>query len=265
MISEPEASVGTGEERRTSPEETRRETRPETRETQETRQETQREIDQEARRETWPETGREARQETLQKTRQEARQERRAQTRTALLDAAERLWAEHGIRGASLDEIAARAGMTKGAVYSNFTSKTDLILALLERYTQADFGHEVSPGLHDTTRPREERFADAGRHFAHVLSAEEARLRALIMVELWLFGMRDFSAGWRIADWYQNHREGLAAGLTSEAEDMSAHDRASLALAIEFGLALQHLLDPDRVPAELYGSGMSLVFGQALA
>ena len=57
-----------------------------------------------------------------------SRQERRARTRAALLDAAERLWAERGIRGASLDEIAARAGLTKGAVYSNFASKAELVL-----------------------------------------------------------------------------------------------------------------------------------------
>src|SRR3954466_13368507 len=66
------------------------------------------------------------------------RQHRRVQTRTALLDAAQRLWAERGIHGASLDDIAASAGLTKGAVYSNFTGKTDLLLALLERYTQTE-------------------------------------------------------------------------------------------------------------------------------
>jgi AcrR family transcriptional regulator len=193
-----------------------------------------------------------------------ARQERRAQTRAALLDAAERLWAQHGIRGASLDEIAAQAGMTKGAVYSNFTGKTDLILALLERYTQGDLGNEMCPSLRDTARPRADRCADAGRHYARRLSAEETRMKALLLVELWLFGMRDFSAGWRIADWYHSHREGLAAELMPGAEELSARDRASLAMAIEFGLALQHLLDPDRVPAELYGSGMDLVLGPAL-
>jgi hypothetical protein len=89
-------------------------------------------------------------------------------------------------------------------------------------------------------------------------------MKALLLMELWLFGMRDFSAGWRIADWYQNHREGLAAGLETNGDDLSPEDRASLAMAIEFGLALQHLLDPDRVPAELYGSGMSLVLGPVL-
>jgi AcrR family transcriptional regulator len=192
------------------------------------------------------------------------RQEKRAQTRAALLDAAERLWARHGIRGASLDEIAAQAGMTKGAVYSNFAGKTDLILALLDRYTQLEIGRRTSSTLRDTDRAPADRCADAGRHYASRLSAEETRMKALLLMELWLFGMRDFSAGWRIADWYQNHREGLAAGLETNGDDLSPEDRASLAMAIEFGLALQHLLDPDRVPAELYGSGMSLVLGPVL-
>jgi AcrR family transcriptional regulator len=192
------------------------------------------------------------------------RQEKRAQTRAALLDAAERLWAKHGIRGASLDDIAAQAGMTKGAVYSNFAGKTDLILALLDRYTQVELGRRTSSALRDTERPRADRCADAGRHYASRLSAEETRMKALLLMELWLFGMRDFSAGWRIADWYQNHRERLADGLETNGDDLSSEDRASLAMAIEFGLALQHLLDPDRVPAELYGPGMSLVLGPVL-
>lgn len=190
------------------------------------------------------------------------RENRRAQTRAALLDAAERLWAERGIRGASLDEIAAAAGMTKGAVYSNFAGKTDLVLSLLERYTQDEHFLELTEDLGEPGRSREDRFADATRRYARKLSVEETRMRALLVMELWLFGMRDFSAGWRVADWYHSRREGLAAFLTSE--DMSAEDRASLAMAIDFGLALQHLLDPDRVPAELYASGMSLVLGEAI-
>jgi AcrR family transcriptional regulator len=194
--------------------------------------------------------------------RRTSREDRRAQTRAALLDAAERLWAERGIRGASLDEIAAAAGMTKGAVYSNFAGKTDLVLSLLERYSQNEQCLELTEDLGESDRSPEDRFIDASRRYARKLSVEETRMRALLVMELWLFGMRDFSAGWRVADWYHSRREGLAAFLTSE--DMSAEDRASLAMAIDFGLALQHLLDPDRVPAELYASGMSLVLGEAI-
>ena len=57
---------------------------------------------------------------------------RRQQTRDYLLQAAAQVFAERGFHGASLDEVAAAAGFTKGAVYSNFKNKEDLFLALLE-------------------------------------------------------------------------------------------------------------------------------------
>ncbi|WP_243717523.1 TetR/AcrR family transcriptional regulator, partial [Actinomadura darangshiensis] len=80
------------------------------------------------------------------------RRDRREQTRTALLTAAERLWAERGIHGASLDDIAAAAGLTKGAVYSNFAGKTDLLLALMERITS----DRTRPDVCDELRAAEE-------------------------------------------------------------------------------------------------------------
>jgi AcrR family transcriptional regulator len=57
----------------------------------------------------------------------------RVRTRTALVDAAASLLAERGYAGASLAEIAARAGFTRGAVHHHFNSKEELFLAVLER------------------------------------------------------------------------------------------------------------------------------------
>src|SRR5580692_1485230 len=57
---------------------------------------------------------------------------RRQQTREHLLAAAAQVFAERGFHGASLDAVAAAAGFSKGAVYSNFKNKEDLFLALLE-------------------------------------------------------------------------------------------------------------------------------------
>ena len=57
---------------------------------------------------------------------------RRQQTREYLLQAAAQVFAERGFYAATLDEVAAAAGFTKGAVYSNFKNKEDLFLALLE-------------------------------------------------------------------------------------------------------------------------------------
>jgi AcrR family transcriptional regulator len=195
--------------------------------------------------------------------RTDKRQERREQTRAGLLDAAERLWAERGIRGASLDDIAGSAGLTKGAVYSNFTGKTDLLLALLDRHTQLEHGVDQWKDFRDGDGTGEDRFERAGRGYASRLQGDDSRLMALLLVEFWLYGMRDFAAGWRIADWYHTRRANLARGLAN-VDGISAAERAILAMAMDVGLAFQHLLDPDRVPAETYASGMRLILGHAL-
>jgi AcrR family transcriptional regulator len=58
---------------------------------------------------------------------------RRPITITALLDAAMELFAELGYGATSIADICARAGLTKGAFYSNFANKDALFLALLDR------------------------------------------------------------------------------------------------------------------------------------
>jgi AcrR family transcriptional regulator len=58
---------------------------------------------------------------------------RRPRTVGALLDAALELFAEKGYGATSIPDICARAGLTKGAFYSNFANKDALFLALLDR------------------------------------------------------------------------------------------------------------------------------------
>src|SRR5918997_2132598 len=66
-----------------------------------------------------------------------SRAERQQRTRGGLVDAAERLFTEQGFHATSLDAVAAEAGFTKGAVYSNFASKEDLFIAVYERRVDA--------------------------------------------------------------------------------------------------------------------------------
>lgn len=56
-------------------------------------------------------------------------------TRNALLDAAERLFDEKGVSRTSLQDIAAAAGATRGAIYWHFKDKADLFNAMMERAT----------------------------------------------------------------------------------------------------------------------------------
>jgi AcrR family transcriptional regulator len=70
------------------------------------------------------------------------RAESHAQTRERLLVAARQVFARHGFGGASVDMIAAEAGYSKGAIYSNFETKEAILFELLERYAEkqiADF------------------------------------------------------------------------------------------------------------------------------
>ncbi len=71
-------------------------------------------------------------------------------TRVDLLDAAERLFHAQGVSRTSLQDIAAEAGVTRGAVYWHFTDKSDLVNALFDRIVlpleEADTRLEVDDG-----------------------------------------------------------------------------------------------------------------------
>src|SRR5882762_11471624 len=62
------------------------------------------------------------------------RARRKAETRSLLIEAGVRVFAERGIELGSLDEVAQSAGFTKGAIYRQFPSKSAFLLALFEQY-----------------------------------------------------------------------------------------------------------------------------------
>ncbi|MBR8653085.1 TetR/AcrR family transcriptional regulator [Achromobacter sp. Marseille-Q0513] len=61
------------------------------------------------------------------------REQSRDQTRQRLLDAAQSIFITKGFVAASVEDIAEQAGYTRGAFYSNFASKSELLLQLLRR------------------------------------------------------------------------------------------------------------------------------------
>src|SRR3954452_23252232 len=60
----------------------------------------------------------------------------RDDTRDKLFEAAARVFDEQGINAASIEAVAAAAGFTRGAFYSNFASKDELIFAMLENHVE---------------------------------------------------------------------------------------------------------------------------------
>src|SRR5947208_15460571 len=76
---------------------------------------------------------------------------RRQMTREALVAAAAEVFAKKGFYGASLEEIAEAAGFTRGAIYSNFGSKDELLLAVLDHYLDLDI-RAMSGAIHGPER-----------------------------------------------------------------------------------------------------------------
>ncbi len=105
------------------------------------------------------------------------RAEQQAATRRRLLDAAQEVFAEHGFDGASIDEICTRAGFSRGAFYSNFSDKADLLITLCERRATA-FADVELPGF--LALPEPERIGAVARWLAQ----DPFPLEVFLLVEL---------------------------------------------------------------------------------
>lgn len=82
------------------------------------------------------------------------REESQALTRAKLLECAPEVVAREGYEGASIDKIAEAAGFSKGAFYSNFSSKEAFFFELLDRHAKQDVV-EIGRLLRDVTKPGE--------------------------------------------------------------------------------------------------------------
>lgn len=114
---------------------------------------------------------------SVEADRPRTRAEQQARTRRRLLDAARDVIIEHGADGATIDAIASRAGFTRGAFYSNFEDKTDLLVQLGETELQR-FTDEVLPGV--LALPAEAQLDAVAGWFTR----REAPTEVLLLVEL---------------------------------------------------------------------------------
>lgn len=179
-------------------------------------------------------------------------------TRARLLDAAETLFGDRGIHQSSLDEIAAAAGLTKGAIYANFGSKKDLIAAILQRKLGSDEPPSSSGSLTAW-------IGDLGDSYESNIDRPENLRFAMAFIELWLYGMRDESTRAVLIQWFQIVREASAKQVAELAGDdlpLPADQLAALVLALDIGVGFQRLLDPQAVPAEVYTTGLKAIMGR---
>lgn len=176
-----------------------------------------------------------------------SRAEQQGLTRTRLLDVAEAAFSTRGYHQASLEAIAEEAGYSKGAVYSNFGSKGDLFLALMDRKAEAeeaaltaDHGEQVGP---PTGVP-----------------GSDSLGWALATLDFFLVAVHDPTLRAALAGRYREARARLGRLLVGDRHRVrwgSPDEAAAVAMALGSGLLIQAALEPEAVAPDLYGRALN--------
>lgn len=184
-----------------------------------------------------------------------SRRASQAQTRSSLLAVAEEILAEQGYQRASLEKIAERAGFTKGAVYSNFASKEDLTLAVLDSHFE-NFLNDLQQRLGEAAPTVEAR-----------VEALAGWWRDIVLHERWGVVILELAGATRDRPAFQaalTEREQMIFDfctflVQSEIDrfglelDMSARQIAEALVTMGIGIAFARSLDPN-VSAEILSS-----------
>jgi AcrR family transcriptional regulator len=189
------------------------------------------------------------------------RKEQQSRTRQALLEAAERVFARRGLARASVEEIAAEAGFTKGAVYANFGSKDELALAMLDESfaRRVQVLKELEDGGGSATKVARA----GGIEFAEYV-AGDPQWRVLFF-EFAMHATRDRQFGERLVQRYGALIDVIAHAVAQKSVELGLEEpesQRSIALmifAVGNGVALQQLLDPEGTPRDLFADMLELL------
>jgi AcrR family transcriptional regulator len=190
-----------------------------------------------------------------------SREESRTQTRERLLRAAARVFLRRGFHRASVEEVAETAGFSTGAVYSNFSGKEELLLALWdEREREEEEAVVEILGREPTFSGR----IDAvGEWFARFIELD--RERAQLQSEVFTVALRDRRLRAKLVERLRRPRSLLGAFIEAQCRELGIElpvpreQAATLVLALAGGLAQQKLVDPDSVPEELFPLALTLL------
>jgi AcrR family transcriptional regulator len=188
----------------------------------------------------------------------------RAETRERVMAAAVEVFADRGIAASSLTEIAAAAGLTKGAIYSNFSSKDELVLAIMEEHVVSrlrdaiaafDAADDLDLAVHDLADSLAQAIhSDAVWQHLFFEYCTLARRDPVLHA-----GLRDRRREGRAAVARAIERIFIAYNIDSP---LTAEELSIAGLAISNGLSIESGIDPDAVPVDMFPRLLSLIVGQ---
>jgi AcrR family transcriptional regulator len=179
-------------------------------------------------------------------------------TRERVLDAAETLFLQKGFRAISVHEIAAAAGYTTGAIYSSFSGKDELFLAVADRRIARQ--HEIWRSALQSVSES----ADAA------LALGDALTRAMpepawtaVYYEFLSDAARNQQLRHRLAEVQRAGNSLFAEGLSGvTSSSLLPLDRlAPIIAALMRGCALMSFVDPDADDVALFSDGVAVLLG----
>ena len=176
----------------------------------------------------------------------------RAETKERLFEAAAQIFQEQGIGGASIDAVAEAAGLTRGAFYSNFDNKDELIVAMLEDHVDRSVQHHRELlALHP----------EPADFIAALRTSERSRhdplgRSPLLHLELILYVARLERRRPELRERLRTRRALIAEIIEklnrSGSTDLDPQWASATLLALEDGFRLHRLIDPQGVPADSF-------------
>jgi AcrR family transcriptional regulator len=191
-----------------------------------------------------------------------SRARQKAATRAKLLKAGRTVFVRDGYQRASLDRVASEAGFTKGAVYGNFATKADLLLAIYEERStaRAQAIAEAAADAADLEQLRRRMVAD----WRDVIERERAW--SLLLIEFWVHAAREPELRDRLRQAHLRIRSSITDALTGVTQragadlPMPAAELATTVMALGNGLNLEAFLD-EPLADHLYDNGTRLLGG----
>jgi AcrR family transcriptional regulator len=174
-------------------------------------------------------------------------------TRDKLFEAAASVFEEQGINAASIEKIAAAAGFTRGAFYSNFASKDELIVAMLEDHVEQTIRRNLDLlAKHQDLQDFIAAFKNMDRTRQDPLGRSP-----LLHMEMILFVARAEKRRPELAKRLRARRQMLTEIVTIISKHSGKNFKrpewvAAILLALEDGFRLHRLIDPETTPSDSF-------------
>ena len=185
----------------------------------------------------------------------------REETRQRLFEAAAAAFSEHGIGGASVEAITAAGGLPRGAFYSNFAGKDELITAMLADHVE----QTVRRNLELLARHRDPDSFVAALAAADRTEQDPLGRSPLLHLELVLYAARAAERRPELTEFLHARRR-LVVDIVEGTEltrnlgaGVDPEQLAAMLLAMEDGFRLHRLIDPDGTPADSFVQSLAVL------